>query len=253
MGLAMPDDRAALATAGASPADEALANVFQPEIAAGGAVLGGIGRGIRNFNEKYKAMPAWDKRAQAAGEAEAAGNHEMARELAMEMAVPGVSGRRSAMEVLKGSAKAATPKTSFLRPTRTLGKQNFFKIFDEKGTDTGSLILDVSDPKNLYIDNVYAIDRGLPDQPFLSGPNTVGPKQVRAMLHELKAMYPEMETIRGFRVSGGREAAGKQDRMATIQVRVADERGANVIDNISDENLMYLFGFVNEPPPGNQQ
>lgn len=63
--------------------------------------------------------------------------------------------------------------------------------------------------KRLYIDDMEAPN----------GPGALGGRSVRELLPQIKAAFPEAETLEGLRVSGAREAAGGDGAKVTIDLR----------------------------------
>lgn len=75
-----------------------------------------------------------------------------------------------------------------------------FSLMDEKGQPVGTINLSTQKSgKELYIEMINGIN-GL-------GPRDFGPVLMRDLLRQLKAEFPEAETITGHRVSGAREKA----------------------------------------------
>lgn len=91
-------------------------------------------------------------------------------------------------------------------------------IQDENGKIVGTINLsEHNGGKELYIDNIQA---GAKESGFYQ-PNFLGPSLVRDMQRQLKAMFPNAETISGHRVSGARDKAGSyQQPSATPKIRL---------------------------------
>lgn len=86
------------------------------------------------------------------------------------------------------------------------GAENFhdFKITDQDGNDIGTINLSVQkDGKQLYVEMIQA---GSKEKKFYD-PNFLGPSLVRDLLRQLKAEFPNAETITGHRVTGARDKA----------------------------------------------
>lgn len=100
-----------------------------------------------------------------------------------------------------------------------------FNMVDENGQTIGALnISEQKGGKQLYVDNITGVN-GL-------GPNDFGPALIRHIARQIKAEFPaafgpDGLGISGHRVSGAREAAGKEMTMPEAQVK---------FDRISDEN-----------------
>lgn len=95
-----------------------------------------------------------------------------------------------------------------------------FTLHDEKGGLIGALNISMQDGgKTLYVDNIYGVN-GL-------GPRDFGPALMRDLLRQIKAEFPEATAIKGHRVSGAREAAGKEMTMpeAVVKLDVNDIEG----------------------------
>lgn len=76
-----------------------------------------------------------------------------------------------------------------------------FQLLDENGQQVGSLNLsEAQGGKQLYIEMIQAGHN-------YYNPNSMGPALMRDLLRQLKAEFPEAETITGHRVSGAREKA----------------------------------------------
>lgn len=80
-----------------------------------------------------------------------------------------------------------------------------FDLLDENGNKTGSINLsEQQGGKQLYVEMI----QGGPPGSKLYNPNSIGPALMRDLLRQLKAEFPEAETITGHRVSGAREKSG---------------------------------------------
>lgn len=103
-----------------------------------------------------------------------------------------------------------------------------FKLMDQTGKMVGYLNLSEQDGgKKLYIENIYGIKD--PAQPNMVDPpvdqmaaaNLFGPRVIRDVLRQIKATFPNAETIEGFRVSGAREKAGKINEKGQVSIKAA--------------------------------
>jgi hypothetical protein len=95
-----------------------------------------------------------------------------------------------------------------------------FTLNDEKGNVIGALNISTQQGgKVLYVDNIYGVN-GL-------GPRDFGPALMRDLLKQIKEAFPEATMIKGHRVSGAREAAGKEMTMpeASVKLDVNDIEG----------------------------
>lgn len=70
-----------------------------------------------------------------------------------------------------------------------------------------------TNPKALYVDMIQGFPEKIPQEgtglPAKYNANAIGPAGIRALIPQLKEMYPEAEKIGGFRVSGARDKANK--------------------------------------------
>jgi hypothetical protein len=88
-----------------------------------------------------------------------------------------------------------------------------FNMLDEKGNTIGALnISEQKGGKQLYVDNITGVN-GL-------GPRDFGPALMRDLLRQIKAEFPNAESISGHRVSGARERAGKEMSMPEASVKL---------------------------------
>lgn len=94
-------------------------------------------------------------------------------------------------------------------------------IKDENGNVVGTInISEQQGGKQLYIDMIQA---GSKESKFYQ-PNYLGPSLVRDIKRQLKAMFPNAESITGHRVSGARERAGVEMTapMPVVKLQLAD-------------------------------
>lgn len=87
-----------------------------------------------------------------------------------------------------------------------------FDILDEKGNAVGGMVI-TPEGKNLVIENVEGV--------WGMHANAFGPSLMRDLLKQLKAQYPEAETLSGYRISGARAKAGARDT-ATVKLEAGD-------------------------------
>lgn len=100
-----------------------------------------------------------------------------------------------------------------------------FNIMDEKGNIAGYLNLsEQNGGKNLYVDMISGVN-GL-------GPRDFGPALMRSILSQIKAEFPNAESISGHRVSGARERAGKEMTMPEASVKL-DAQDPQSLDNFN--------------------
>lgn len=93
-----------------------------------------------------------------------------------------------------------------------------FHLLDEQGNPVGYLnISEQKDGKRLYVDMISGIN-GL-------GARDFGPALMRDMLRQIKAEFPNAESIAGHRVSGAREKAGKDMFMPAAVVKLDNPKG----------------------------
>jgi hypothetical protein len=93
-----------------------------------------------------------------------------------------------------------------------------FELMDEKGAVVGALNLSTQDGgKTLYVDGITGVN-GL-------GPRDFGPALMRDLLRQIKQEFPEATAIKGHRVSGAREAAGKEMTMPEAVVKLDVPKG----------------------------
>jgi hypothetical protein len=110
------------------------------------------------------------------------------------------------------------------------GYENFhdFQLMDQNGTPVGVLNLSMQG-KKLYVEGIEGIN-GL-------GPRDFGPSLMRDILRQLKAEFPEAETISGYRVSGARFGKAAIDnnvmsRQPEIKFDVSPEGWAKIEGDI---------------------
>lgn len=102
-----------------------------------------------------------------------------------------------------------------------------FDLHDETGKRIGMLNLsEQKGGKQLYIDMIQA---GSEQSKFYQ-PNYLGPSAIRDIKRQLKQFFPNAETITGHRVSGAREAAGKEMQMPLPVVKLEVPRGWDSIE-----------------------
>jgi len=108
------------------------------------------------------------------------------------------------------------------RPLKLEKLESKFKQMEEYNfvDHTGKVIGDITifpDPlkKQLYIASVASHDLQ---------PNTMGPSLVRDIKRQLKELYPDYETVTGYRISGAREEAGapKDQRKPIVKLALSD-------------------------------
>ena len=94
-----------------------------------------------------------------------------------------------------------------------------YNFVDHTGKVVGEITI-FPDPmkKQLYIASVSSHDLQ---------PNTMGPSLIRDILRQLKELYPDYETITGYRISGAREEAGapKDQRKPVVKLALGEKRG----------------------------
>jgi hypothetical protein len=120
-----------------------------------------------------------------------------------------------------------------LVPEQTTGhfgpEQGFhdFQLMDEKGSVVGALNLSTQQGgKVLYVDGITGVN-GL-------GPRDFGPALMRDLLKQIKEAFPEATMIKGHRVSGAREAAGKEMSMPEAVVKLDVPKGWDFIENSNE-------------------
>jgi hypothetical protein len=93
-----------------------------------------------------------------------------------------------------------------------------FHLMDEKGNPVGALnISEQKGGKDLYVDGITGVN-GL-------GPRDFGPRLMIDLLKQLKAEFPNAERLGGHRVSGAREAAGKEMIMPAAWIKLDNPKG----------------------------
>jgi hypothetical protein len=106
-----------------------------------------------------------------------------------------------------------------------------FQLLDEKGNTVGALNLtEQRGGKDLYVDMVNGVN-GL-------GPRDFGPRLMVDLLRQLKAEFPNAERLGGHRVSGAREAAGKEMTMPAAWIKLDVGKG---LDATSHDTLRQIF------------
>lgn len=108
------------------------------------------------------------------------------------------------------------------RPLKLVKGESIWKGMEDYNfvDHTGKVIGEITifpDPmkKQLYIASVASHDLQ---------PNTMGPSLIRDIKRQLKELYPEYETISGYRISGAREEAGapKEQRKPVVKLALGD-------------------------------
>ena len=92
-----------------------------------------------------------------------------------------------------------------------------FDMINENGQRVGTInISEQKGGKELYVDNIY----GAGDYYH---PNNLGPALMRDILRQIKAQFPNAETLSGHRVSGARGEAGSYMQPSAIpKIRLDD-------------------------------
>lgn len=150
-------------------------------------------------------------------------------EVVLEQAqVPGpVESLRSASSLKPLFDQPRERKLQLERATRDEFKKVFtgdagyaFTISDAGGRKVADLdIAEEKGGKHLYVDDI----RGTGG----FGPNDLGPSAMRDLIRQLKAEFPNAETLGGFRVSGAREKAGTWETKGAVTIKLDDP---NLID-----------------------
>lgn len=111
-----------------------------------------------------------------------------------------------------------------------------FNLLDESGKVVGAINISTLDGgKTLYVDNVFGVN-GM-------GPTSFGPSLMRSLLRQLKEQFPEASKITGHRVSGAREAAGKEMDMPLAEVKFDIPKGWEYAEGLNDQ-FAHLVGGV---------
>src|SRR6266478_2521840 len=97
-----------------------------------------------------------------------------------------------------------------------------FDLLDETGKRIGSLNLsEQKDGKQIYVEMIQA-----GGTPKMYDPNFLGPSVVRDIRRQIKAEFPQAETITGHRVTGAREKAGTWGaKLAMPVIKLSQEPG----------------------------
>ncbi len=111
-----------------------------------------------------------------------------------------------------------------------------FNLLDETGKTIGVLNLsEAKDRKQIYVEMIQA---GATDKMY--DPNFLGPAIIRDLRRQIKAEFPNAETITGHRVSGAREKAGVEMTAAMPVIKLSQEaEGWGHVD--SGHTLRELF------------
>jgi len=123
-----------------------------------------------------------------------------------------------------GDRKLALARMAQKAGTRFGVEQGFhdFNLLDEKGNTVGFINISTADNgKTLYVDNIAGVN-GL-------GPRDFGPALVRDLMRQIKAEFPEATKLTGHRVSGAREAAGKEMTMPIAEVKLDVPKGWDTV------------------------
>src|SRR5882724_958634 len=126
-----------------------------------------------------------------------------------EIGQPGASFERLTPEEREAHIIAAGAKRE-----EAWGKFHDFNLLDETGKTIGSLNLsEQKDGKQIYVEMIQAgKDKRMYD------PNFLGPAIIRDLRRQIKAEFPQAETITGHRVSGAREKAGTYEAKHAMPV-----------------------------------
>jgi conjugative element/phage-associated large polyvalent protein len=129
-----------------------------------------------------------------------------------------------------GDRKIALQRMKAELTTGQFGPEQGFHDFvmtDEKGTTVGALNLSTQDGgKTLYVDGITGVN-GL-------GPRDFGPALMRDLLRQIKQEFPEATQIKGHRVSGAREAAGKEMTMPAATVKLDVPKGWDSVETFNE-------------------
>jgi len=94
-----------------------------------------------------------------------------------------------------------------------------FDLLDETGKKIGTLNLSTQkDGKQVYVEMIQA-----GGTPKMYDPNFLGPAIVRDIRRQIKAEFPQAETITGHRVTGAREKAGVEMTAAMPVIKLSQE------------------------------
>src|SRR6266478_3887297 len=134
---------------------------------------------------------------------------ENAARINWEIGQPGASFDRLTPEERETHIAAARAKRE-----EAWGKFHDFDLKDETGKTIGSLNLsEQKDGKQIYVEMIQAgKDKRMYD------PNFLGPAIIRDLRRQIKAEFPQAETITGHRVSGAREKAGTYEAKHAMPV-----------------------------------
>lgn len=106
-----------------------------------------------------------------------------------------------------------------------------FHLVDENGIQRGYINLSEQEGgKTLYVDMIQGGGTSK-----MYDPNFFGPSLVRSLLRQLKQEFPNATEIRGHRVSGAREAAGKEmSPLANARVKFDQDLDAKAFTDLRD-------------------
>src|SRR6266404_3049754 len=94
-----------------------------------------------------------------------------------------------------------------------------FDLLDETGKTIGSLNLSLQKGgKQIYVEMIQA-----GGTPKMYDPNFLGPAIIRDLKRQIKAEFPQAETVTGHRVSGAREKAGVEMTAAMPVIKLSQE------------------------------
>lgn len=87
--------------------------------------------------------------------------------------------------------------------------------------------------KRLYVDDIRGIGQ--------YGPNSLGPRQMRDLLRQLKEEFPNAEELTGFRVSGARDKAGSWEKTGKVSIKLAEPTASdNLFQLLLDDRIERL-------------
>ncbi len=110
-----------------------------------------------------------------------------------------------------------------------------FEIVDPTGTVVGEVyIAEEAGGKRLYVDDIRGVG-GV-------GPNSIGPRQLRDILNQLRAEFPNAQELMGYRVSGARDKAGTWETNGRVSIKLAEPTASDHLFQILLDDRIERLG-----------
>lgn len=126
----------------------------------------------------------------------------------------------SAPMALRGAIDPATLAALYLSKKKDFGPYTEYSLLKETGENVGYMhARPRQEGRDVYVENIGTYESTpLPRESAAARYNlaahALGPKEMRSWLMGLRHEFPSAETVSGYRVTGGRKAAGSVNRLA---------------------------------------